>query len=98
MVDQQDDRRLRLAIQVTGLAAVYVLTALFGLHLDAVNGFATLVWPPTGIALFALLRGGYRLWPGVFIGALLANALSGAPPLVALGIACGNTAEAALAL
>jgi signal transduction histidine kinase len=62
--------------------------------IDAVAGFATLVWPATGIALAALLIFGYRVWPGVFIGAFVANLLTGAPPLVALGIAAGNTLEA----
>jgi signal transduction histidine kinase len=79
---------------VLGLAAIYVVAARLGLRLDAVAGFATLVWPATGIALAALVTFGYRLWPGVFIGAFVANLLTGAPPLVALGIGVGNTLEA----
>ena len=62
--------------------------------MDAVAGFATLVWPPTGIALFALWRGGRGLWPAVFAAAFVVNALHGAPVLVAGGIAVGNTLEA----
>ena len=77
-----------------GLAAVYLVAARLGLMLDAVAGFATLVWPATGIALAALVVFGYRLWPGIFVGAFIANVLTGAPPLVALGIAVGNTLEA----
>src|SRR6185503_16689059 len=64
------------------------------LALDAVSGFATLVWPPTGIALAALLLFGYRLWPGVALGAFVANLWVGAPIGVATGIAVGNTLEA----
>ena len=79
---------------VVGLAAIYIVVARLGLSLDAVAGFATLVWPATGIALAALVRFGYRLWPGVFIGAFVANVLTGATPLVALGIGVGNTLEA----
>jgi signal transduction histidine kinase len=79
---------------VLGLAAVYLVAARLGLMIDAVAGFATLVWPATGIALAALVSFGYRLWPGVFLGAFVANVMSGAPPLVALGIAAGNTLEA----
>ena len=67
-----------------------------GLQIGAISGFATLVWPPTGIALAALLLGGYRLWPGIFLGALIANVWNGAPIPVALGIAAGNTLEALL--
>jgi signal transduction histidine kinase len=81
-------------VAILGLAAVYIASARLGLMLDAVAGFATLVWPPTGIALAALLLLGYRVWPGVFIGAFVANVLAGASPLVALGIGVGNTLEA----
>jgi signal transduction histidine kinase len=76
------------------LAAVYVVAARFGLAFDAVAGFATLVWPPTGISIAALLLLGYRFWPGVFIGAALANVITGAALPVALGIGVGNTLEA----
>jgi signal transduction histidine kinase len=86
--------RPSLIAQVAAVAVIYILAALAGLRLDAVSGFASLVWPPTGIALAALLLVGPRLWPGVFIGAFVANVLTGAPPLVAAGIATGNTLEA----
>jgi signal transduction histidine kinase len=76
------------------LAAVYAVLARLGLMMDAVAGFATLVWPPTGIALAALLTFGFSLWPGVALGALVANLWAGAPLLVAAGIAIGNTLEA----
>src|SRR6266550_4546969 len=82
--------------QAVAVAVVYVVAARAGLQLDAVSGFATLVWPPTGIALATLLLGGYRLWPGIFVGALIANVWTGAPIVVALGIATGNTLEALL--
>jgi PAS domain S-box-containing protein len=78
------------------LAVAYVALAKFGLGLSPVGGFATLVWAPAGISLAALLLGGCRLWPGVALGALVANLLIGAPPLVACGIAVGNTLEAVL--
>ncbi len=66
--------------------------------LDAVGGFAALVWPPSGLALAVLLLFGMGLWPGVFAGAFLANLLTGAPILVALGIGAGNTLEAVIAV
>jgi signal transduction histidine kinase len=89
-------RRLSYAAELVVLAALYVAAARMGLTIDAVAGFATLVWPASGIALAALLLRGFRLWPGVVIGALVANMLTGAPLLVALGIATGNTLEAVL--
>jgi PAS domain S-box-containing protein len=88
--------RVVYAAEVLALAALYVAAARLGLAIDAVAGFATLVWAPSGIALAALLLRGDRLWPGVLIGAFVANALTGAPLLVALGIATGNTLEAVL--
>jgi PAS domain S-box-containing protein len=83
-------------VHLTLLAALYVCTATFGLWLHAAGGFATAVWPPTGLALVALVLGGRRLWPGVALGALLVNAWAGAPWLVAAGMALGNTVEAVL--
>jgi len=77
-----------------GLAALYVLAARLGLALDPVSGFATVVWPPTGISLAAILLLGNRVAPGVFLGALSANLLAGAPLGVALGIGIGNVGEA----
>jgi PAS domain S-box-containing protein len=64
--------------------------------MDAVSGFASLVWPPTGIALAALLLFGYRLWPAVALAAFLVNWQQGAPLTAAAGIAMGNTLEAVL--
>ena len=54
----------------------------------------TAVWPPTGIALAAVLLWGYRIWPGVALGAFLANAWTDVPLYVTLGITTGNTLEA----
>jgi integral membrane sensor domain MASE1 len=54
----------------------------------------TAIWPPTGIALAALVLGGYRLWPGVALGAFLANSWTGIPVYSVLGITIGNTLEA----
>jgi signal transduction histidine kinase len=88
--------QLKLAGKIAVIAALYVLSARAGLQLESISGFATLVWPPTGIALVALLLGGYGLWPGIFIGAVVANMLTGAPLGIAMGIGVGNTLEALL--
>jgi signal transduction histidine kinase len=89
---------LRYALATAALAAVYIVAARAGLMMDAVAGFATLVWPPSGLALAALLVFGTRLWPGVLFGAVVANLVAGAPLPVALGIGIGNTLEAVLAV
>jgi signal transduction histidine kinase len=89
---------LTYVVKVFVLCSVYLITAKLGLALYAVNGFATLVWMPTGIALVSLLIYGYRLWPGVTLGAFIINLLTGASVPVALGIATGNTLEALIAV
>ena len=78
---------------IFALALAYAVLARMGLALDAVSGFATLVWPPTGLSLAALWLWGGRLWPGVLLGAFAANVTAGAPPGVAAAIAVGNTLE-----
>ena len=83
------ERALRFAV----LVAVYVAAARASLALDAVSGFASLVWPASGIALVALLYD-RKLWPAVSIGAFVANASVGASIGSAAGIAVGNTLEA----
>jgi signal transduction histidine kinase len=80
--------------ELVGLAAAYVLVAKIGLMMDAVAGFATLVWPASGLSLAALLLLGNRLWPAIALGAFLTNLWTGASPLLAIGIAVGNTLEA----
>ncbi|MBI3268205.1 MAG: MASE1 domain-containing protein [Planctomycetes bacterium] len=84
------------AFRLVAVFCGYYLTARLGLSMDAEAGFATLVWPPTGIALAALLLYGYRLWPAIAAAALLVNYQTGASPLVACGIGTGNTLEAVL--
>ena len=88
---------VRFVIALILLAAIYTTAARAGLVLDAIAGFATLVWAPTGISIAALLLFGFRLWPAIFVGAFVANSLTGASVLAALGIACGNTLEAVVA-
>jgi serine phosphatase RsbU (regulator of sigma subunit)/integral membrane sensor domain MASE1/anti-sigma regulatory factor (Ser/Thr protein kinase) len=89
----QGNRKLYLA-KVVGVAAAYYGTAKLGLGLAFESSSVTAVWPPTGIALAATLLWGYRIWPGVALGALLANAWTGVPFYTVLGIATGNTLEA----
>ena len=88
------DERLGYLIKIALLFVAYFVTARIGLKLNAVSGFATLVWAPTGIALASMLILGYRFWPAIMLAAFLTNFVTGASPLVALGIGIGNTLEA----
>ena len=53
------------ALELALVFAAYAATARLGLSFDALGGIATTVWPPTGIALAALILRGPRLWPAV---------------------------------
>ncbi|MBX3302137.1 MAG: MASE1 domain-containing protein [Nitrospira sp.] len=86
-------RRLQFVRSVLVLAALYVGAAKLGLMLAFVHASATAVWPPTGMTLAAFLILGYRVWPGIFLGAFLANQLTAGSILTSLGIATGNTLE-----
>ena len=80
-------------VTVAVLAAAYLIAAKLGLKLAFVHASATAVWPPTGIALAAFLVFGYRVWPGIFAGAYLANITTAGTVATSLGIAAGNTLE-----
>lgn len=84
----------RTLLTLTAVTALYVGAAKVGLHLSVAHGVITPVWPPTGIALAAILIFGPRMWPAVAVGALLANATSDVSIWVAAAIAVGNTLEA----
>ncbi|HJW09749.1 MAG TPA: MASE1 domain-containing protein [Holophagaceae bacterium] len=80
------------------LAGAYTLAAKLGLGFAFAGANISPLWPPTGLAIAALVLFGLRLWPGVLLGALLANlVVSPLPAWVALGISGGNCAEAVAA-
>ena len=81
------------ALRLLLLTVAYYLVARLGRGLATVHPVISPLWPPTGVAMAALILGGRRLWPGVLLGAFLTNAgLVGAG--MSLAIAAGNTLEA----
>src|SRR3954468_8923222 len=85
----------RNAAKLALVGGAYFATAKLGLQLAFAHESITAVWPPSGIALAAVVVWGSRMWPGVAIGAALANATTGNPPVESvLGITAGNTLEA----
>jgi signal transduction histidine kinase len=76
------------------LPFVYFLAAKYGLSLAFTHVAATTVWPPTGIALAAVLLMGNIALPGIALGALAINYWISGNWLQAAGISLGNTAEA----
>ncbi|MCI4363006.1 MAG: MASE1 domain-containing protein [Thermoplasmata archaeon] len=87
----------RLALSLLALGGSYFLAGKLGLLLAVGNSSVSVVWPPTGIAIAALLLGGAELWPGVFAGAFLVNLTTTWDVGSSLGIASGNTLEAVVA-
>ena len=61
------------AIEVLVVAILYYAAARLGLRLAFEKTNASPVWPPSGIAFAAVLLRGYRVWPGIMLGAFLAN-------------------------
>ncbi len=88
------------ALQVLGVAVAYAVTGKLGLLLAIPPGYATLIWPPSGIALAGVLLYGYRVWPGVLLGSFLVNVWTGFDAsslssfLVPLGIGSGAALQA----
>src|SRR4030095_4866999 len=55
------------------MAAAYYVVGRLGLLLAIPPGYATAVWPASGIALAGILLFGYRVWPGILLGSFLIN-------------------------
>ncbi len=81
-------------LRLVALATTYALVAKAILIFFSANQVVSIFWPPSGIALAALLIGGIRYWPGVLVGAFAGNYLAGSAGEISLLIAIGNTLEA----
>ncbi|MCI0528676.1 MAG: MASE1 domain-containing protein, partial [Nitrospira sp.] len=91
--------------EVGVVAAIYVITGELGFLMAISPGNVTTVWPPSGIALAAVLLQGYRIWPGIWLGSFLVNSwffsgLTNPFSITALaasfGIGVGSTLQALL--
>jgi signal transduction histidine kinase len=74
-----------------GLALLYWVAARLSLNLALVHGQVTPIWPPTGIAVVAILLMGRRVWPAIAVAAFAVNLPIGPSPLGVAAIAAGNT-------
>ncbi len=82
-----------LVAQVLLFGLVYGALARLGLAYSSLAPNVTLIWAPTGLSLFVMLRWGPRFWPGIVLGDLIANAGTGAPTVAILGISAGNVLQ-----
>ena len=70
----------RLALQVAVVAVAYYASGRLGLLLAIPPGYATAVWPASGIALAAAVLAGPRVLPGVALGSFALNIAHPEPP------------------
>jgi signal transduction histidine kinase len=83
-------QRLQWLLTVLLVASAYFVAARLSLRLALLPG-VTPLWPPSGIALVALLVFGRRVWPGVALSSFLVSLSIGTSPLPSLAIAVGDT-------
>ena len=85
---------LRDVLTFLGLVGFYVAAAKLGFRAALVAEQVTPAWPPSGLALWAVLVFKRRAWAAIWVGALIANLTTNVPILPAIGIAGGNLLEA----
>ncbi|HKY92303.1 MAG TPA: MASE1 domain-containing protein, partial [Nevskiaceae bacterium] len=95
--DEQVVTGARFAILLALLVAVYFAAGKFGLGFAVVHRSASAIWPPTGVAIAALLILGLRAWPAILLGAFLVNVSVDGRFVTAACIAVGNTLEGVVA-
>ena len=66
-------RILEASLITVGTVCLYVVLGKLGIYISVPPGYATLIWPPSGLALAAILLYGFLSIPGIFIGAFLLN-------------------------
>ncbi|MFG3594860.1 MASE1 domain-containing protein [Bradyrhizobium sp. RDI18] len=79
---------------LVAIGVIYFALAKAGLALASLHPSATPIWPPTGVALAAVLLWGYRTWPAIFAAAVIANVMTAGSVATAIAIATGNSLEA----
>src|SRR5437588_2631436 len=57
--------RFRYPLRIAAVAAAYYAAARLGLLAAVAQPVVSSAWPPSGVALAALLLLGLRLWPGI---------------------------------
>jgi PAS domain S-box-containing protein len=84
----------RYLVQAGLLAAAYFAAAKLALAMAVAPGYASPIWPGSGLALAALLLGGSRLWPGIWLGSAAANLTIEGSLAASAVIASGSTVQA----
>src|SRR5438445_6126732 len=69
--------QLRYLLEVGGLALAVAAAAWLGLLFAFQPNEVSLVWPPAGIGIAAVVLLGYRVWPGIAIGIAMSTLARG---------------------
>ena len=80
--------------ELVAIGAIYFVLAKIGLVLASIHASATPIWPPTGLALAAVLLRGYRVAPAILLGAFAANVTTAGTITTSAVISVGNMLEA----
>lgn len=84
--------------KLLGLGVLYALLIQLSLAFLTTDGNISPVWLPSGLGLAALMLGGKKYWPGIFIGAMATYLAVGRSVPVSFFIALGNVIEPLLAV
>ncbi len=82
-----------------GIAVLYCVAGWVGKQMALPPGYVCAVWPPSGIALAAVLLFGPGVWPSVWLGSFVGNLTSPmgvAPTLTSIAVATAIATGAAL--
>lgn len=88
-----NSRGLRDLSLIVLLAATYIVAGEVALKLELIHLGVVAVWPPSGIAVAALILLGYRVWPSILLGIFVLDVYINRHPLTSLAIASANSLE-----
>lgn len=96
-------RRGWLLAETAAIITLYVATAKIGFLSSIPPGNVTIIWPPSGIAVAAILLSGYRAGIGVWLGSFIVNywflhngTANATAIIISAAIALGSTFQDAL--
>jgi len=73
MDDTNNSNNPNLWRDITLLVLFYFIAARVGQYVAIPPGSVTPFWPAAGLILCAVLLKGYRIWPGIYLGAIVGN-------------------------
>jgi serine phosphatase RsbU (regulator of sigma subunit)/integral membrane sensor domain MASE1/anti-sigma regulatory factor (Ser/Thr protein kinase) len=91
MIAMRSMPRGEYAVRLAIVAVAYLVAAELGLRFAVVADEVTPLWPPTGVAIVALLAFGPRIWPAIAVSAFAVNVPIGPSVAAAVLIGAGNT-------